>query len=300
MDGESALHLSDFTYKKLPDTTRVPEGRYIQLWPENSNQSYFEFYEGSNIVRYVLTKDGSVCYEASGDFGKHETIFDAMLAWFEEAAANEDAESANAVVKSAVLNRDVLIQSSGSHVDFGGFLWYTMGGELRRYRSGMIETVDTLPIDYLNDEPVNASLSTQDDRLLMSYHIGGATMGSFVTDLYGVDGKKIASIDGYNSIAISGDIIVMTDYFMPTPNNLSISYDSGKTFTKFGDKDWYYGGALTEDGGYVTSVNSSLEIRDGYVYTTAVYDINHEKSDDPLVTHEVRLNLKTGAQEILD
>ena len=300
VDGESALHLSDFTYKKLPDTTRVPEGRYIQLWPENSNQSYFEFYEGSNIVRYVLTKDGSVCYEASGDFGKHETIFDAMLAWFEEAAANEDSQNANAAVKSTVLSRDVLIQSSGSHVDFGGFLWYTAGGELRRYRSGVIETVDTLPIDYLNDTPVNASLSTQDDRLLMSYHIGGATMGSFVTDLYGVDGKKIASIDGYNSIAISGDIIVMTDYFMPTPNNLSISYDSGKTFTKFGDKDWYYGGALTEDGGYVTSVNSSLEIRDGYVYTTAVYDINHEKSDDPLVTHEVRLNLKTGAQEILD
>ncbi len=160
VDGESALHLSDFTYKKLPDTTRVPEGRYIQLWPENSNQSYFEFYEGSNTICYVLTKDGSTYYEVSGDFGKHETIFDAMLAWFEEAAANEDAQNANAVIKNTVLNRDVLIQSSGSHVDFGGFLWYTADGELRRYRSGVIETVDTLPIDYLNDTPVNASLST--------------------------------------------------------------------------------------------------------------------------------------------
>ena len=299
VDGESALHLSDFTYKKLPDTTRVPEGRYIQLWPENSNQSYFEFYEGSNIVRYVLTKDGSVCYEASGDFGKHETIFDAMLAWFEEAAANEDAESANAVIKSTVLNRDVLIQSSGSHVDFGGFLWYTAGGELRRYRSGVIETVDTLPIDYLNDTPVNASLSTQDDRLLMSYHIGGATSGSFVTDLYGVDGKKIASIGGYNSIAISGDTVVKTLQFPPAANNLYISYDCGGTFTPLGDKDWYYG-AVKEDDSGVTYMSAELEIRDGYVYTHAVYDVFHDKTSDPLVTHEVRLNLKTGAQEILD
>lgn len=299
VDGESALHLSDFTYKKLPDTTRVPEGRYIQLWPENSNQSYFEFYEGSNIVRYVLTKDGSVCYEASGDFGKHETIFDAMLAWFEEAAANEDAESANAVIKNTVLNRDVLIQSSGSHVDFGGFLWYTAGGELRRYRSGVIETVDTLPIDYLNDTPVNASLSTQDDRLLMSYHIGGATSGSFVTDLYGVDGKKIASIGGYNSIAIIGDTVVKTLQFPPAANNLYISYDCGGTFTPLGDKDWYYG-AVKEDDSGVTYMSAELEIRDGYVYTHAVYDVFHDKTSDPLVTHSVRVNLKTGAQEILD
>ena len=247
----------------------------------------------------MLTKDGSVCYEASGDFGKHETIFDAMLAWFEEAAANEDAESANAVIKNTVLNRDVLIQSSGSHVDFGGFLWYTAGGELRRYRSGTIETVDTLPIDYLNDTPVNASLSTQDDRLLMSYHIGGATMGSLVTDLYGVDGKKIASISGYNSIAISGDTVVKTLQFPPAANNLYISYDCGGTFTPLGDKDWYYG-AVKEDDSGVTYMSAGLEIRDGYVYTHAVYDVFHDKTSDPLVTHEVRLNLKTGAQEILD
>lgn len=161
-----------------------------------------------------------------------------------------------------------------------------------------METVCDLPLDY--DTPVSASLSTQDNRILMNYHIGGATMGSFITDLYDTDGKKLSSINGYNAIAISGDIIVMTDHFMPTPNNMSISYDCGKTFTEFGDKDWFYGSALTEDGTYVTSVNSSLEIRDGYVYTTAVYDINHEKSDDPLVTHAVRISIKTGAQEILD
>ena len=212
--------------------------------------------------------------------------------------AEEPSKSDPATAENTV-SRDSIIKTAGSYVDYGGYLWYTANGKFCRWREGgTTETIDTLPTDY--DTPVNVSLSAQDDRLLMSYHLGGAIMGTFVTDLYDMDGKKLSSIQGYNAIAISGDIIVMTDYFMPTSNNLSISYDCGKTFTKFGDKDWFYGSALTEDGGYVTSVSSSLEIRDGYVYTTAVYDINHEKSDDPLVTRSVRINIKTGAQEILD
>ncbi len=58
--------------------------------------------------------------------------------------------------------------------------------------------------------------------------------------------------------------------------------------------------ALSQRTAPASPPSPSLEIRDGYVYTTAVYDINHEKSDDPLVTHAVRISIKTGAQEILD
>ncbi len=291
------VRLDECSYALLHDKFTPADGaRSLTLWLSNNDSSHLAFFEGTDIMLYQ--RDDAYYYKVS-DYGDYATLYDAMLAWFEEAAANEDAESANAVIKNTVLNRDVLIQSSGSHVDFGGFLWYTAGGELRRYRSGVIETVDTLPIDYLNDTPVNASLSTQDDRLLMSYHIGGATSGSFVTDLYGVDGKKIASIGGYNSIAISGDTVVKTLQFPPAANNLYISYDCGGTFTPLGDKDWYYG-AVKEDDSGVTYMSAELEIRDGYVYTHAVYDVFHDKTSDPLVTHEVRLNLKTGAQEILD
>ena len=291
------VRLDECSYALLHDKFTPADGaRSLTLWLSNNDSSHLAFFEGTDIMLYQ--RDDAYYYKVS-DYGDYATLYDAMLAWFEEAAANEDAESANAVIKNTVLNRDVLIQSSGSHVDFGSFLWYTAGGELRRYRSGVIETVDTLPIDYLNDTPVNASLSTQDDRLLMSYHIGGATSGSFVTDLYGVDGKKIASIGGYNSIAISGDTVVKTLQFPPAANNLYISYDCGGTFTPLGDKDWYYG-AVKEDDSGVTYMSAELEIRDGYVYTHAVYDVFHDKTSDPLVTHEVRLNLKTGAQEILD
>ena len=257
-----------------------------------------------NALNFFDTGDGQgeatfYSYEVT-DAGMETAVWDAFCKWFEKTAADTGTQADAATAENTV-SRDSLIKSADSYVDLGGYLWYTAGGKLWRWREGgAVKTICTLPTDTLTDSPVRAALSIMDGRVALRYHIGGATMGTNVTELYDSDGKQCAKIDGYESIAISGDIIVMTDYFMPTPNNLSISYDCGKTFTRFGNKDWFYGSTLTEDGGYVTSASSSLAIRDGYVYTTAVYDINHEKSDDPLVTHAVRISIKTGAQEILD
>ncbi len=292
-----AVKLDECSYTLLnKDFTPADGTQVLELWLSNNDDSHFAFYEGTNVMLYQ--RDDARYYKVS-NFGDYATLYDAMLAWFNSAQSGTETSDASSTTTTNAVSRDSLIKAADSYVDLGGYLWYTAGGKFCRWREGgSVETVCDLPLDY--DTPVSASLSTQDNRILMNYHIGGATMGSFITDLYDTDGKKLSSINGYNAIAISGDIIVMTDYFMPTPNNLSISYDCGKTFTEFGDKDWFYGSALTEDGTYVTSVSSSLEIRDGYVYTTAVYDINHEKSDDPLVTHAVRISIKTGAQEILD
>ena len=292
-----AVKLDECSYTLLnKDFTPADGTQVLELWLSNNDDSHFAFYEGTNVMLYQ--RDDARYYKVS-NFGDYATLYNAMLAWFNSAQSGTETSDASSTTTTNAVTRDSLIKSADSYVDLGGYLWYTAGGKLYRWHEGgSVETVCDLPLDY--DTPVSASLSTQDNRILMNYHIGGATMGSFITDLYDTDGKKLSSINGYNAIAISGDIIVMTDHFMPTPNNMSISYDCGKTFTEFGDKDWFYGSALTEDGTYVTSVNSSLEIRDGYVYTTAVYDINHEKSDDPLVTHAVRISIKTGAQEILD
>lgn len=291
------VKLDECSYALLNEEFTPDDGKQtLTLWLSNNDSSHLAFYEGMNVMLYQ--RDDARYYKVS-NFGDYATLYDAMLAWFNSAQSGTKPSDASSTTTTNAVSRDSLIKAADSYVDLGGYLWYTAGGKFCRWHEGgSVETVCDLPLDY--DTPVSASLSTQDNRILMSYHIGGAIMGSFITDLYDTDGKKLSSINGYNAIAISGDIIVMTDHFMPTPNNLSISYDCGKTFTEFGDKDWFYGSALTEDGTYVTSVNSSLEIRDGYVYTTAVYDINHEKSDDPLVTHAVRISIKTGAQEILD
>lgn len=297
----SELHvdLSNYGYSSTSEPENISLLNHIRIDLKGDSQSWFESYQGGNVIGYCAENRPTEYYLAFGDFGKYATLYDVILEWYHSAQSGTKPSDASSATTTNAVSRDSLIKAADSYVDLGGYLWYTAGGKFCRWREGgSVETVCNLPLDY--DTPVSASLSTQDNRILMNYHIGGATMGSFITDLYDTDGKKLSSINGYNAIAISGDIIVMTDYFMPTPNNLSISYDCGKTFTEFGDKDWFYGSALTEDGTYVTSVNSSLEIRDGYVYTTAVYDINHEKSDDPLVTHAVRISIKTGAQEILD
>ncbi|MFY0388177.1 M56 family metallopeptidase [Hominicoprocola fusiformis] len=297
----SELHvdLSNYGYSSTSEPENISLLNHIRIDLKGDSQSWFESYQGGNVIGYCAENRPTEYYLAFGDFGKYATLYDVILEWYHSAQSGTKPSDASSTTTTNAVSRDSLIKAADSYVDLGGYLWYTAGGKFCRWHEGgSVETVCDLPLDY--DTPVSASLSTQDNRILMSYHIGGATMGSFITDLYDTDGKKLSSINGYNAIAISGDIIVMTDHFMPTPNNLSISYDCGKTFTEFGDKDWFYGSALTEDGTYVTSVNSSLEIRDGYVYTTAVYDINHEKSDDPLVTHAVRISIKTGAQEILD
>ena len=297
----SELHvdLSNYGYSSTSEPENISLLNHIRIDLKGDSQSWFESYQGGNVIGYCAENRPTEYYLAFGDFGKYATLYDVILEWYHSAQSGTKPSDASSTTTTNAVSRDSLIKAADSYVDLGGYLWYTAGGKFCRWREGgSVETVCDLPLDY--DTPVSASLSTQDNRILMNYHIGGAIMGSFITDLYDTDGKKLSSINGYNAIAISGDIIVMTDHFMPTPNNLSISYDCGKTFTEFGDKDWFYGSALTEDGTYVTSVNSSLEIRDGYVYTTAVYDINHEKSDDPLVTHAVRISIKTGAQEILD
>lgn len=297
----SELHvdLSNYGYSSTSEPENISLLNHIRIDLKGDSQSWFESYQGGNVIGYCAENRPTEYYLAFGDFGKYATLYDVILEWYHSAQSGTKPSDASSTTTTNAVSRDSLIKAADSYVDLGGYLWYTAGGKFCRWHEGgSVETVCDLPLDY--DTPVSASLSTQDNRILMNYHIGGAIMGSFITDLYDTDGKKLSSINGYNAIAISGDIVVITDHFMPTPNNMSISYDCGKTFTEFGDKDWFYGSALTEDGTYVTSVNSSLEIRDGYVYTTAVYDINHEKSDDPLVTHAVRISIKTGAQEILD
>ena len=233
--------------------------------------------------------------------GAENAVWDAFYKWYEEAVAADNGKQAVTPAATDTLSRASITKSADSYVDNDDYLWYISGGKLCRWREGSaVETICTLPIDSLTDSPVRATLSIRGSRVALNYHIGGATMGTYVTELYNSDGEQYVKIDGYESIAFDNHgNIVKTLQFPPAQNNLSISYDSGKTWTAIGDADYFYG-SVTEDGSSISYFPGALEIRDGYVYTTAVYDIDHQKTSDPLVTHSVRVNLKTGAQEILD
>ena len=233
--------------------------------------------------------------------GAENAVWDAFYKWYEEAVATDSGKQAVTTTATDTLSRDSITKTADSYVDLDGYLWYIFGGKLCRWREGSaVETICTLPIDTLTDSPVRATLSIMVSRVALRYHIGGATMGTYATELYNSDGKQYVKIDGYESIAFDNHgNIVKTLQFPPAQNNLSISYDSGKTWTSIGDADYFYG-SVTEEGDIVNYTRADLTIRDGYVYTTAVYDVHHEKSSDPLVTHAVRISIKTGAQEILD
>ena len=233
--------------------------------------------------------------------GAENAVWDAFYKWYEEAVAADNGKQTVTPAATDTLSRASITKSADSYVDNDDYLWYISGGKLCRWREGSaVETICTLPIDSLTDSPVRATLSIRGSRVALNYHIGGATMGTYVTELYNSDGEQYVKIDGYESIAFDNHgNIVKTLQFPPAQNNLSISYDTGKTWTSIGDADYFYG-SVTEDGSSISYFPGALEIRDGYVYTTAVYDIDHQKTSDPLVTHSVRVNLKTGAQEILD
>lgn len=233
--------------------------------------------------------------------GAENAVWDAFYKWYEEAVAADNGKQTVTPAATDTLSRASITKSADSYVDLGGYLWYTAGGKFCRWREGSaVETICTLPIDSLTDSPVRATLSIRGSRVALNYHIGGATMGTYVTELYNSDGEQYVKIDGYESIAFDNHgNIVKTLQFPPAQNNLSISYDTGKTWTSIGDADYFYG-SVTEDGSSISYFPGALEIRDGYVYTTAVYDIDHQKTSDPLVTHAVRISIKTGAQEILD
>lgn len=292
------VRLDECSYALLHDKFTPADGaRSLTLWLSNNDSSHLAFFEGTDIMLYQ--RDDAYYYKVS-DYGDYATLYDAMLAWFNSAQSGTEPSDASSATTTNTVSRDSLIKAADSYVDLGGYLWYTAGGKFYRWHEGgSVEVLHELPVNDVTDTTVDATLSVVSDQVALRYYIGGGIMGSFVTELYGADGKQSATLYGYESIAISGSTIVETTKFPPTVNNLRLSTDGGKTWTSIGDADYFYG-SVTEDGSSISYFPGALEIRDGYVYTTAVYDIDHQKTSDPLVTHSVRVNLKTGAQEILD
>ena len=298
----SELHvdLSNYGYSSTSEPENISLLNHIRIDLKGDSQSWFESYQGGNVIGYCAENRPTEYYLAFGDFGKYATLYDVILEWYHSAQSGTEPSDASSATTTNAVSRASITKSADSYVDNDDYLWYISGGKLCRWREGgSVEVLHDLPVNDVTDTTVDATLSVVSDQVALRYYIGGGIMGSFVTELYGADGKQSATLYGYESIAISGSTIVETTKFPPTVNNLRLSTDGGKTWTSIGDADYFYG-SVTEDGSSISYFPGALEIRDGYVYTTAVYDIDHQKTSDPLVTHSVRVNLKTGAQEILD
>lgn len=293
------VRLDECGYALLHDKFTPADGaRSLTLWLSNNDSSHLVFFEDTDIMLYQ--RDDAYYYKVS-DYGDYATLYDAMLAWFNSAQSGTETSDASSTTTTNAVSRDSLIKAADSYVDLGGYLWYTADGKFYRWHEGgSVETLRELPYNDVTDQPAIATLAVEYDQVALRWHIGGATTGTTMLELYGADGKRTMELDGSAPFAISGNTIVKLRSFPPTTGNLLLSTDGGKTWSGLGDADWFYGSVTEDSSGSTSYALADLTIRDGYVYTTAVYDIDHQKTSDPLVTHSVRVNLKTGAQEILD
>lgn len=293
------VKLDECSYALLNEEFTPDDGKQtLTLWLSNNDSSHLAFYEGTNVMLYQ--RDDARYYKVS-NFGDYATLYDAMLAWFNSAQSGTETSDASSTTTTNAVSRDSLIKAADSYVDNDDYLWYISGGKLCRWHEGgSVETLRELPYNDVTDQPAIATLAVEYDQVALCWHIGGATTGTTMLELYGADGKRTMELDGSAPFAISGNTVVKLLSFPPTTGNLLLSTDGGKTWSAIGDADWFYGSVTEDSSGSTSYALADLTIRDGYVYTTAVYDIDHQKTSDPLVTHSVRVNLKTGAQEILD
>lgn len=293
------VKLDECSYALLNEEFTPDDGKQtLTLWLSNNDSSHLAFFEGTDIMLYQ--RDDAYYYKVS-DYGDYATLYDAMLAWFNSAQSGTETSDASSTTTTNAVSRDSLIKAADSYVDNDDYLWYISGGKLCRWHEGgSVETLRELPYNDVTDQPAIATLAVEYDQVALRWHIGGATTGTTMLELYGADGKRTMELDGSAPFAISGNTVVKLLSFPPTTGNLLLSTDGGKTWSAIGDADWFYGSVTEDSSGSTSYALADLTIRDGYVYTTAVYDIDHQKTSDPLVTHSVRVNLKTGAQEILD
>lgn len=299
----SELHvdLSNYGYSSTSEPENISLLNHIRIDLKGDSQSWFESYQGGNVIGYCAENRPTEYYLAFGDFGKYATLYDVILEWYHSAQSGTEPSDASSATTTNAVSRDSLIKAADSYVDLGGYLWYTADGKFYRWHEGgSVETLRELPYNDVTDQPAIATLAVEYDQVALRWHIGGATTGTTMLELYGADGKRTMELDGSAPFAISGNTIVKLRSFPPTTGNLLLSTDGGKTWSGLGDADWFYGSVTEDSSGSTSYALADLTIRDGYVYTTAVYDIDHQKTSDPLVTHSVRVNLKTGAQEILD
>lgn len=213
------VKLDECSYALLNEEFTPDDGKQtLTLWLSNNDSSHLAFYEGTNVMLYQ--RDDARYYKVS-NFGDYATLYDAMLAWFNSAQSGTETSDASSTTTTNAVSRDSLIKAADSYVDLGGYLWYTAGGKFYRWHEGgSVEVLHDLPVNDVTDTTVDATLSVVSDQVALRYYIGGGIMGSFVTELYGADGKQSATLYGYESIAISGSTIVETTKFPPTVNNL--------------------------------------------------------------------------------
>ena len=166
----------------------------------------------------------------------------------------------------------------GSIAAWRGWFWYQdSDGWISRtpMAGGEREKLFELPINVLYSETtVLASLRVVNDRLYLSYHLGGATMGHDELYRFDEDGSCVALTKFNGPLGEFDELWLQANCNLtPIPDNLDVSRDRGETWERFGEENYIYGWAYhqqTSGGAWAShTIGDILNADGGWAYLLA-------------------------------
>lgn len=152
------------------------------------------------------------------------------------------------------------------------------------------KAVYQLPLWDYGDEGtyVMAGLATIDEKVRLSYHVGGAAMGTDYEIIINEDGTNEIFDQGYSHKIDMGYAVVRVDQWAPPfPNNLAIKLMGEQEYRPIGDPKYRYGTFESGSGG--RSPSDDLVLTGDAIYTMA-YEFENNNS----VSGIYKVDINTG------
>lgn len=150
------------------------------------------------------------------------------------------------------------------------------------------KVVYELPLwTYGNGEHVMAGLKTIDGKVRLSYHQGGAVMGTDY-EIINEDGTNEIFDQGYSHKIDVGYAAVRVDQWVPpSPNNLAVKLKGEQEYRMIGDPDYRYG--------WLSSGNSGKGSDDLVLIDNTIYVIGSDMSGNNRLTAKIyKIDINTG------
>ncbi|HBD64199.1 MAG TPA: hypothetical protein DC038_07155 [Clostridiales bacterium] len=144
---------------------------------------------------------------------------------------------------------------------------------------------------------VYASLKTENGRILLNYHTGGATTGSDHLILLNEDGSFRELDAGYSVMKIYDDYqIRVNQSFPPVNNNLQMRKSGEPSYKSVGNPEYLYGWIWTADKN--SGSMSGIQSKDLYLINDDIFVLGTPDKDNTyLSTGIYKININTGITE---
>jgi len=236
-----------------------------------------------NVTYFPLT------YRFAAEEFDWDYKFDAKtgLSINEKSGAAQQGQTAFTEVTLPIVNRSEGIR--GAFTMVGDYFYYE-GKNGKIYQAPISDTskvkeVYSLPKSGIGSDYVYAGLHIKNNQAILTYHIGGATMGSDYVIRLNPDGTNETIDSGYSYLEDFGDITIRVNQGVPPfTNNLTIKYNknigtANDQFESIGDPNYIYGWDVEpcSDGtSYGRSKN--LYLRGDQVFVLGCRDARQEDS----------------------